>query len=114
MARRKGYYLGCHTVILPGSNWFGRSEPVRWKKPRSKKAQGPRPPSATTLMVEAEEAWQAEMAAGSEARKAERSRRSAAEVKAAADRIAERANAKMAGVTVERKRLPPKRPKTHD
>ena len=116
MARRKGYYRGCGTIILPGSNWFGRSEPIKWRKPKSKKKmpQSPRPASAATLRFEAEEAWKAEMAAESEARKAERSRRSAAKVKAAADRIAKRTNAKMAGVTVERKRLPPKLPKTHD
>ena len=114
MARRKGYYRGCGTIILPGSNWFGRSEPIKWEKPKAKtkkKIPPPRPPSAKTVRFEADETRKAAMAAGSEARKVARSRRSAADVKAKAKRISERANSSMARVAVERRRLPPKLPR---
>jgi len=117
VARRKGYYRGCNTIILPGSNWFGRSEPAKWKKPRRKKKTKVQPakqlsPKATQFLEE--EAWKAAIAAGSNARKVQRANRSIAELRAAAATIKQRNDAKMANVIVKRKRLPPKDPKRSD
>jgi len=107
----KGYYLGGHTIIRPGSSWFGYSKP----KPRKPKRPKPKSPlqsqrvSKKELRLRAEEERQALIAAGSEARKAERAARLASpEGMAKAQALEAAEQARMERVTVERKRLPSK------
>lgn len=73
----KGHYLGGSTLIRPGSDWFGYSEPNKPKRKRTRKCN-PRQSSGVAHMsrqerqFEADERRKAQIAAESEARKAAR------------------------------------------
>lgn len=69
----KGHYLGGSTVIRRGSDWFGYTKPKKPKRrPKPRKKSGIVHMSRQAREFEADEKRKAEVAVGTEARKAAR------------------------------------------